>query len=342
MMMFEESGRLSGGTGDTSFGSSVSTDTTGRFVAVGSPFLNEFQGRITIFDLNTPASEPDIIDEPSDESLGQRISLSDDGAFLATTSANAISVYQTGSAGFERIGTRESQGASSGDIAISGDGQSVAFTNGTTTLVVSVETDLPIIVQAFGSGGQSVAISTDGTIVAVGTPSSSVEDNGIVTVYELVDSAWEIRATVQGLSPSFGFDVAISGDGNVLVIGAPDESVPKTVQICPFNGSDYTSCDVISDSNANAGGQFGSVVSVDTQGKVLAVGSSNDLTENGVVQLFNIAGDEVVNIGDALAGAVGGTSFGQSLEISGNGLFLIVGSTEGFAAVDGEAVHFSR
>ena len=75
--------------------------------------------------------------------------------------------------------------------------------------------------------GHSVSLSSDGSRVAVGSayadkyPSSSV---GLVRVYDWTGSAWsQVGQDLYGKSSGFAFgaSVALSGDGDVLVVGQP-------------------------------------------------------------------------------------------------------------------------
>src|SRR5690606_34249051 len=71
--------------------------------------------------------------------------------------------------------------------------------------------------------GRSVAISADGTIVAVGADHYN-SYMGHVRVYESVSGTWtQIGSDIEGetTGDSNGYSVALSADGSVIAIGSP-------------------------------------------------------------------------------------------------------------------------
>jgi hypothetical protein len=78
----------------------------------------------------------------------------------------------------------------------------------------------------------SVAISSDGTSAVVGVPVDSrvsAAEEGIAYVFAESSGAWRQQATLTGdeaLDPAFGISVDISGDGNTVLVSAPDPTGP--------------------------------------------------------------------------------------------------------------------
>ena len=99
-----------------------------------------------------------------------------------------------------------------------------------------------------GAGGESVSISGDGTVVAIGYPGTS-QNGASVRVFELGanNQDWIQRGPTlrdpndpDPNSPSsFGKAVSLSGDGNTLAIGTPDDQ--GFVHVYQYNqsGDDY-------------------------------------------------------------------------------------------------------
>lgn len=84
------------------------------------------------------------------------------------------------------------------------------------------------------NGRNSLSISDDGNVFAVGVPQFN-SDTGAVYIYTRGDDDWQISKTfdssvVPGLlaGDRFGFSVAISGDGKTLVVGAPGIDLDAT------------------------------------------------------------------------------------------------------------------
>ena len=102
----------------------------------------------------------------------------------------------------------------------------------------------------FGGGGtllgNAVALSADGTTLAIGAPyessgSSGVDGNqddesvygaGAVYVYVSDDGSWRqqayVKASNPGLADNFGYMIALSGDGNTMAVSAPYEASAAT------------------------------------------------------------------------------------------------------------------
>ena len=102
----------------------------------------------------------------------------------------------------------------------------------------------------FGGGGtllgNAVALSADGTTLAIGAPyessgSSGVDGNqddesvygaGAVYVYASDDGSWRqqayVKASNPGLTDNFGYMIALSGDGNTMAVSAPYEASAAT------------------------------------------------------------------------------------------------------------------
>lgn len=98
-----------------------------------------------------------------------------------------------------------------------------------------------------GNSGGSIALSSDGNTLAVGAPLDGSDATGIngnpnnnnapasgaVQVYTRLSSGnWEQQAYIKASNAEagdvFGLAVALSGDGNVLAVGAPDEASSAT------------------------------------------------------------------------------------------------------------------
>ena len=75
------------------------------------------------------------------------------------------------------------------------------------------------------------AISTDGTIIAAGLP-TSVSVTGAVVIFAEVGGTWqrvrELAEPVPVMGNAFGSDVALSHDGAILAVGASLADVGAT------------------------------------------------------------------------------------------------------------------
>ena len=70
--------------------------------------------------------------------------------------------------------------------------------------------------------GFSVSLSDQGNTLVVGAPYDS-NFKGKIYVYKLIDGDWQLIQNISGQNSGdeYGYDVSLSGDGNVLAIGTP-------------------------------------------------------------------------------------------------------------------------
>ncbi len=155
--------------------------------------------------------------------------------------------------------------------------------------------------------GWSVALSTDGSTLAVGTPfefsaatdigrKPPVSGGGAVYVFTRSGSTWTqqayIKASNTDASDEFGFSVALSADGSTLTVGAPEESSAApgvggdqadnsapgagAVYVFKRGGTTWSQQAYIKASNTDAGDRFGHSVALSADGSTLAVGADRE------------------------------------------------------------------
>lgn len=165
--------------------------------------------------------------------------------------------------------------------------------------------------------GEAVALSADGTTLAVGGPGEAGNATGIggnqddvsatragaVYVFTRNSGVWSqqayIKASNTGAGDAFGSAVALSLDGNSLVVGAPDEDSSATgvngaqgdnnavdsgaVYVFTRAAGSWSQQAYIKASNTETGDKFGSSVALSGDGTTLAVGAaSEDSSSTGV------------------------------------------------------------
>jgi hypothetical protein len=162
----------------------------------------------------------------------------------------------------------------------------------------------------FDSFGAAVALSADGTTLAVGAVlegssaigvggdqnDDSTGDAGAVYVFRLNGTQWSqqsyIKASNSGASDQFGSAVALSADGGTLAVGAPQESSGATgvggdqsddstaragaVYVFRYAGTDWSQQVYIKSSNTGAEDTFGDQVAVSADGDTLAVAAGGE------------------------------------------------------------------
>lgn len=189
----------------------------------------------------------------------------------------------------------------------------------------------------FGSG-ESVALSADGTVVAIGSPTGPTifEAKGVVRVYEWNGAAWvKVGEDIVGeadddlMSEEGALD--ISADGTVIAIGAGenDGAANRAGHTRVFALVDDDWVQRGPDIDGDAATDFsGSAVSLSNDGTVLAVGAYfNDefRTNAGQVKIFAWSGTAWVQRGSDIFGEKAGDRSGRSLDLSGDGTSIVIG-----------------
>lgn len=177
-----------------------------------------------------------------------------------------------------------------------------------------------VLVVHFGNAatnnfGFSVALSPDGSMLAVGAPgmfASGYTQSGMVHFYDWSGSAWLPRTSVADPDPAayrrFGVAVAMSADGSTLVVGSPlyDAAYTNTGAVYTFdwNGIDTWTLrgTRLEAYDAYQNVLFGKSVSLSSDGNVLAVGSRRDATflDQGGVYVYDRSGSSWTQRGDVL------------------------------------------
>jgi WD40 repeat protein len=135
--------------------------------------------------------------------------------------------------------------------------------------------------------GYSMAISKDGNTLAIGAVYADVSgnaDQGNVHIYARSGGAWKLQKTLTGEGGAagdvFGVSVAISNDGNTVAIGAAGDDVGSvsdkgSASVFVRKGAEWSAQQVLVDDNGAAKANFGSSVSLSSDGNTLAVGGPN-------------------------------------------------------------------
>jgi len=233
--------------------------------------------------------------------------------------------------------------------------------------------------------GYSVALSSDGSTLAVGAyeensaatgiggnqTDNSAISAGAVYVFTRSGTTWSqqayLKASNTGASDEFGRSVALSSDGSTLAVGAAGEDSAATgiggnqtdnsagnsgaVYMFTRSGTTWSQQAYVKASNTGVGDGFGFSVALSAAGSTLAVGASGESSA-----ATGIGGDEADNSAGA-AGAVyvftrSGTTwsqqayvkasntgsfdqFGRSLALSADGSTLAVGANGESSAATG-------
>ena len=136
--------------------------------------------------------------------------------------------------------------------------------------------------------GESVAISDNGVIVAVGSykaDNGSNSEAGAVYTFKRTGTSWsqvsKINQPSAGASMQFGFSLAMSSSGGKLFIG---ERKTSSVEVHSYSSSGFNGVFTLDTSigadSAENGDNFGANVACTSDGRILAVGAPNKTTNS--------------------------------------------------------------
>lgn len=187
--------------------------------------------------------------------------------------------------------------------------------------------------------GTSVALSSNGSILAVGAPGArctSGASAGAVFLHVREDPTWRIAQCLPTpaavASGTFGSTIALSYDGAILAVGDVNA---RAAYVFVRSGETWTLQPPLAGADPGEGSEFGDVVAMSEDGAILAVGAPRELdggptagaTPKGAVYVF-ARGETTWSLQDHVTAASvdAGDSFGRSVALSANGKTLAVGT----------------
>lgn len=259
----------------------------------------------------------EIIGKAINDKSGYAVSLSSDGSLVA-------------------IGApfNDDNGSDSGHVRIY-ENQSAGWTQVGNTIVGK---------SAGDQSGFSVSLSSDGSIVAIGSifNDSNGTDSGQVRIFKNQSGTWtQIGGDINGeaVGDQSGYTVSLSSDGSIVAIGAPYNN---------GNGSDSGHVRVYKNESGiwtllgnaifgeTATDYSGSSLSLSSDGTVLAIGAiGNDGNgiDSGHVRVYKYQTNTWFKIGSDLDGEVAGNYFGFAVSLSPDG--SVVASSSIYHALNG-------
>lgn len=313
------------------FGASVAIDGTGTRAVVGTRTSSGIDvDRIAIFvRAGATWAEEAVFTAPS-TGLGQAVAISPDGTLVLGGAATEGSVRV-----YTRTGTTWAEGTAIRVTGTIGLGQAISIdaagtravlgTRGSNQAIVvvrsggawSVEATL-VPVEASMFFGLVVAISPDGTRIAVGAPyetADGVEFAGVVRIYSRSGSVWSLEATLLRPAPRrgefFGGGLVLDEHAETLVIGGSYET-----RVVRRTGTSWSEGTVLSGGSLTAG--------ITPDGETLVVGYASDPMAS--VRHYEWSGTAWVRQ-DAITGPVRvvGAGWGTAVALAADGSRLIVG-----------------
>lgn len=297
---------ISGDVNGENTGGSVSISNDGTIVAIGAPQANSYMGRVRVYEYFAGGWTQmglDIAGDVTNSFAGTSVSISDDGLTLA-------------------IGTPWDNGSG----AYEGRVQVFTYAGGAWTQVGS-----DIYGEASNDqAGQSVSISGDGSIVAIGAIGNDANgtDAGQVRVYENIAGTWtQIGADIDGeaAGDQSGKAISLSADGTTVAIGASQNDGAGSnnghVRVYKNIAGTWTQQGNDIDGD-NADDWSGGAVSISDDGKTVAIGAAGsdaNGSNSGHLRVMRLVSGTWTQDGADLNGEAAGDAGGFAVAINGDG-----------------------
>lgn len=179
-----------------------------------------------------------------------------------------------------------------------------------------------------GKFGESVSLSSDGNIMAVG----GFNQSGYVQVFENLSGIWtQIGADINGIPgySYFGFSVSLSSDGSKVAIGGWGANTSAGyVQI--FENINGTWTQMGSDINGEAtDDRSGYSVSLSSDGTVVSIGAwknNGNGSQSGHVRIYQYSTNTWDQIGADIDGEAAQDWSGKAVSLSSDGSIVAIGA----------------
>ena len=297
-------------------GYSVSMSSDGTIVAIGSTYNDgngSNSGHVRVYEYSGSSWSQlgaDINGEAASDISGYSVSMSSDGTIVAIGS-----------------NFNDGNGSSSGHVRV------YQYSNGSwTQLGGDINGE-----AANDYSGNSVSLSSDGTIVAIGATGNdgNGSNSGHVRVYEYSGSSWsQLGADINGDSSGdySGRSVSLSSDGTIVAIGAPDNDgngiYSGHVRVYEYSGSSWSQLGA--DINGDSSGDYsGYSVSLSSDGTIVAIGApDNDGngSDSGHVRVYEYSGSSWSQLGNDIDGEAANDFSGRSVSIDSDGSHVAIGA----------------
>ncbi len=182
------------------------------------------------------------------------------------------------------------------------------------------------------NSGESVSLSADGSVVAIGAPwnsGGSGDFSGHVRVYKNNSGLWtQIGSDIDGEAAydGSGESVSLSADGSVVAIGAiTNEFSTGQVRVYENNSGVWTQIgsDIEGDTSLN---YLGRSVSLSADGSIVAIGADGYDDFTGRVKVYENNSGVWTQLGSDIKGEALGDNSGGSVSLSADGSVVAIGA----------------
>jgi hypothetical protein len=360
---------IEGETSGDRLGQSVSLSNDGLIMVVGAPYNDDVgltAGHAKVYENQSGTWTQigqNINAEAEGDFFGISVSISSDGSVIAVGARNNdgngeraghVRVYENISGTWTQIGQdidgEASYDRSGASISLSSDGSVIAIgayendgvdTDAGHVRIYENQSDTWTQIgqdidgeAANDNFGESVSLSSDGSVVAIGGSynDNSFLDAGHVKVYENQSGIWtQVGQDIDGAAEDdhLGVSVSLSYDGSILAAGAIGKNnYSGCVRVYENQSGTWTQIGQDIDGEGDYA-KFGESVSLSSDGSVIAIGApyyDSKSSEAGLVSVYENQSGTWTQIGQSILGAAAGDEFGTSLSLNSDGSIIAAGS----------------
>ncbi len=187
--------------------------------------------------------------------------------------------------------------------------------------------------SAGDESGYSVALSSDGNILAIGARknSGSAASSGHVKVYRNTSSGWsQIGSDIDGVSEGdfFGSAVALSSDGNFVAVGAVQSNLSSEtngyVRVYENINENWVQRGLEIEGEA-MGDQSGMSIALSSNANIIAIGAPGSAGQKGQARVYEYLNTSWTQLGSDIDGVNANGFLGRGVSLSANGDILAVG-----------------
>jgi len=335
------------------FGSSISTSSDGKIIAVGGYGKSEFGFRV-YEEENSEFIQlgQDINSNLSNSTIVYVVSLSSNGYRVAVAYINGvygfIKIYDLINSNWVQVGNAI-YGENTSDIfglvlELSADGNRLIagakFNNNSTGHARVYEFNgndwiqLGSDIDGDESGnyyGSSISISKDGNRVAVGANQYHVNGaySGLIRVFEYNGTDWfQLGEDLNGISDDhFGISSALNDNGNILIVGANRPLSIGYSKVFEYDESGWVQFGNTIN-GINSSDRFGRDVSISNDGNRIAIGAPirKDIVDRPAYsKIFEFYNSTWFQLGETIDSEYYGDEFGERIAISSDGNRVLIG-----------------
>ena len=190
--------------------------------------------------------------------------------------------------------------------------------------------DIVVTEEGIDFIGSTIALSSDGSTVGIGVPGSSDinDERSFVRVYQNINGTWtQIGSDIRGESHSdLGISVSLSSDGSIVATGGKGH-IDRKGHVRIYQNINGSWMQIGSDIDGEAEfGEFGSSVSLSSDGSVVAIGGWGFESQKGYVRVFQNINGSWIQIGSDIYGEEQFDMSGYSVSLSSDGSTVAIGA----------------